>query len=131
MEKVYAENLTIELIHGSIMRMVWTGESTAEGVRAMIAFTNACREQSEDVGRLAIIHAGDATGMRRDARRELIPYARTKPWERVAFVGVGFQIRVLIDLLSRAFRSMGMDVAEVGFVDNEAEALAWLSAPSE
>ena len=125
-DKLSVDGLTMELVHDTVMRMVWVGDSTVETCRALRDYVERCRQESGEIGRNLIVIADEATGMKREARRELLPFARSKPWDRVAIVGGNFKLGVVVELLARAFSGLGMDIAELAFFASEAEARAWL-----
>lgn len=130
MEELIIEGFTLEL-HQSIVHVTWTGEATETEIRALRNYAAACQEElGKDVVMNALVDASAATGVGRDARKELNELGRDKPWERVAFVGVRFEIKVLLELIMKALQLLRIETAEVVFLDTRAEGLAWLEGES-
>jgi hypothetical protein len=125
MDKLSVDAFTFETISPSLMRVTWTGHASAESMRAMREYSVRHRELSGTSR--CIVDATEATGFERGARKELHELGREKPWERVAFVGVSFEIKVLLELLTKALQLMRIETSPVIFVDTEAEAMAWLT----
>lgn len=129
MERLIVNGFTLELCesNASILDVTWTGEATGVEIRALRDYAAACDEEfGEGVVVNALFDASAATGVGRDARGELIELGREKPWERLVFVGVRFEIKVLLELIRKAFQLLKIETAEVAFLDTRAEALAWL-----
>ena len=127
MNKRTIDAFTLEIARGRITYVVWRGEASEADLRALREFGLAAAEKlGEGAGRKALVNARDATGFSRAARKELIELGREKPWDHVAFVGMRFEVKVLIELVTKAINTMRSESTRIGFVDTEAEGLAWL-----
>ena len=128
MDKRTAGAFTMELLRPGLSHTIWQGEATAQAFRELREFGLACREASGPGAVMnGIIDAREATGLDRGARKELQELGRAKPWDRVVFIGVRFEVKVLLELVIRALQLMKMDTAEVSFVDTAEQAEAWLA----
>ncbi|NJK30894.1 MAG: hypothetical protein HC927_00015 [Deltaproteobacteria bacterium] len=127
MEKLKVDGVTFELVHDSIISATWTGELTEAAVRTLHEYTLMVTERLGPEGIVkALVDARAATGIAREARKQLTELGRDKHWDRVAFVGVSFPVKVLLELLAKALRLMKIEGSEVVFVDTPEHGLAWL-----
>ena len=108
--------------------MVWTGAADVDAIEGLIA---CARTTSERLGgplrqlRLLVL-AHDATGLSGPGRRALMGFKNNNPWERVAVVGLRYEIKIVIEMVHRVFALLPVEQAELKFLDTEAEARAWL-----
>ena len=121
----------MELINQSTMCVTWRGEINEAAVWAMHDFAAACDEEfGAGVVRNCLVRATEGGGIDRGGRKAFRIIA-DRPLERVAFVGARYELRVLMELLSKALNLLRLDTAKMKFVDLEAEALAWFAALDE
>lgn len=127
MDKLTVDGLTVEFLHGSVIVVSWSGELTEASVRALHDYTIAATERIGPEGVVkALVDAREATGIARGARRQLTELGEHKLWDRVAFVGVSFPVKVLLEMLAKALHLMKIKNSEVVFVNSPEEGLAWL-----
>jgi hypothetical protein len=127
MDKLTVDGLSFEFLHGSIISVVWVGELTEPAVHALREYTEAVAKRlGPDAVIKAIVDARAATGIDRAARKQLVELGREKHWQRAAFVGVGFTVKVLLELLAKALQLLSIENSEILFADTPEQALAWL-----
>jgi len=123
---------TMEARAPGLSHMVWTGKADAESFAAMRAFGIRCRESFPPGTCIkGLVDVRGATGIARGAHKQLHLLGRDKSWDRVAFVGARFEIKVALELAVRSFSMLKLDLADTTFVDTPDEALAWLERPGE
>lgn len=115
---------------GRLVRLVWTGTAELDAVEALIA---CARSNTERLGgevrqQHLLVIANEAGGLSGEGRRALMTFKNDNPWERVAVVGLRFEIRIVIEMVHRVFTMLPVEQAELSFMDTEAEAMAWLEA---
>lgn len=128
MSRYTVEALTFDTIGEGIVHIIWEGEATEVSVEALNDHSRKLIAKRADEGDaiLALINAEAATGITRHARRKLRDLGAERPWDRVAFVGVRFDIKVMLELIVRALQAVGVETADTRFFDSDEEALAWL-----
>ena len=113
---------------GRLIRLVWTGGAELDAIEGLI---ECARATSERIGgplrqlRLLVL-AHDATGLSGPGRRALMGFKNNNPWERVAVVGLRYEIKIVIEMVHRVFALLPVEQAELKFLDSETEARAWL-----
>ena len=130
MYKTTVEALTMEITGPGSTRLTWKGNAGEASLKAMREFGAKVREEvGPNAFVKALVDAREATGLDRKARKEMTELGREKPWDRMAFVGVRFEVKVMVELVIRALQVLRIKTAEVAFLDTEEEAVEWLDRP--
>ena len=129
MNERVVDGFRIELLDSATMRVIWAGEATEAAVLALRDFTATCkRTLGPEAAVNVLIDASQGTAIPRAARKAFAQLGRERYWERAAFVGVRFEMRVVIEMMTKALELLDVGAPRMTFVNTQAEALAWFQA---
>ena len=101
------------------------GETDGESMRA---FNKHCEALAARHGKLYLItDMTRSTGMTPEARKLSTEYSSGNPFNGMVFFGASFTMRTIVNMMVRAGQLLGRNDGAMQFVQNEAEARAWIA----
>lgn len=115
---------TITIEDEGIMHVRWRGLNELDHCIEIMRIGLLAQERFGNV--YVVMNLEEATDATHEARRHMIKYSDQRPFLGIAYVGGPFKIRVMVNLVSRAWNLVRAEQHPVKTVDNEAEARAWI-----
>ena len=128
MEKLNIECMALEVIGERITRLIWDGAASDASVRAIMDYSSRLHEELGEGAIVSAIIIARDVGIARKARKALTELGRLNPWTRCAVVGASFETKVMGELVVKGMHLLHIKTGEIGFFDQEAEAIAWCEA---
>lgn len=118
--------IVLDTIRFNVVRLRCNSILGALEVKAMHDYTQALRAEIGDVPIFAYVEAGEHLRIDRAARREVLAFARQRPWIATAAVDARYEVRVVVELTMNAIRLLVKEAGVTKFFDTKKEAMAWL-----
>ena len=119
-------NVTLSFEEPDVLHMTWRKSFGEREVDALLAFTAALRARP-DTRLVLYIDVREATGIDARSRKKIVELTKAKAFFASAIVGARVPIRVAVEAIVQAARTMSRTITPTRFFDDDESARTWLA----